>query len=169
MFLQDSIVKEDKFGQDSAIAETPLLEIEGQWERSSFSNEWHSFAISIKDSSSIEGKFHNERTLSEGQPRAIAVNPDFVTLLVALIESLPNPPRPEVPTAMAASLPSVAFFPSIHLVRNPSFSGEIISTSVDEPLSISEILMLLRTVSHRFDTQAEALRDWPPGNRRRIS
>lgn len=29
MFLQDSIVKEDKFGQDSAIAETPLLEIEG--------------------------------------------------------------------------------------------------------------------------------------------
>ena len=81
------------------------------------------------------------------------------TLLVALIESLPNPPRAEVPTAMAASLTSVAFFPSKHLVRNPSFSGEVISTSVDETLSISEVLMLLRTVSQRFETQAEALRD----------
>lgn len=169
MFLQDSMVKDDKFGQDSAIAEIHLLEIEGQWEISSFSNKWHSFEISIKDSSPIEGKFHSERTLSEGQPRAIAVNPDFVTLLLALIESFPNPPRPEVPTAMAASRPSVAFFPSTHLVRNPSFSVEIISTSVDEPLSISEVLMLLKTVSQRFETQAEALRDWPPGKRRRIS
>jgi len=187
---QDSIFRELKFGQFSATAIKPLLEIEGQLVRSSFSSKWHSLAISNRPSSPTKGTFHKERALREGQPRAIVDRPRLVTPrteLLPRIKSLPSPPRLLVPTAIAASLISVAFFPSKDLVRYPSLSTSLfssqdtISTSLRTGATVSFssaaalllqnsfLRILLKSTSHFLETQAHELLSLPSGTRLKIS
>ena len=58
---------EVKLGELFVNATRFLSEIEGHWQRLSFSNEWHSLEISRRPSSPTAGTFHNERALSEWQ------------------------------------------------------------------------------------------------------
>ncbi|KAJ9551041.1 LOW QUALITY PROTEIN: hypothetical protein OSB04_015086 [Centaurea solstitialis] len=63
-------------------------------------------------SSPNNGTFHNIRARRFGQPRGIAGNPILETFSLPLTESLPNPPRADVPTTMR--------YPRQFLGRSPS-------------------------------------------------